>query len=115
MVLPFVEQRERYALPLKVSAMRLDRAMQSCPLLERHPHAQLCDMPRAAPFRREGLEVSAWRFLKIGWLVMLVISQAAPAVCIQPPTFDSRLAIQMPRKTRLPSGAKAEAGRRSAG
>src|SRR5689334_19107114 len=48
---------------------------------------------------------------KSGSRVRLVISHAAPVVCIQPPTLDRRLAVQSPRKARFASGAKAEAGR----
>ena len=45
---------------------------------------------------------------KTGSVVRPVISQAAPVLCIQPPTFDNRLAIQSPRKARLASGARAD-------
>src|SRR5690242_13412691 len=50
----------------------------------------------------------ASRATKIGSVVRLVISLAAPVLCIQPPVFDRRLAIQSGRKARLASGAKGE-------
>src|SRR5882757_11494647 len=52
---------------------------------------------------------------KIGSGVRLVISHAAPVVCIQPPTLDSTLAVHSRRKARLAKGAKAECGRATAG
>src|SRR5271169_6029318 len=52
---------------------------------------------------------------KIGSGVRLVISHAAPVVCIQPPTLDSTLAVHSRRKARLEKGAKAECGRATTG
>src|SRR5580704_15883958 len=49
---------------------------------------------------------------KIGSGVRLVISHAAPVVCIQPPTLDRTLAVHSRRKVR---GAKAECGRATTG
>src|SRR5262249_12092818 len=48
------------------------------------------------------------RATKIGSAVRLVISQAAPVPCIQPPVLDSRLASHNVRKARVARGAKAD-------
>src|SRR3981081_2340144 len=52
---------------------------------------------------------------KIGSWVRLVISQAAPGGCIQPPQVDRTLAVHSRRKARLAKGAKAECGRATTG
>src|SRR5258708_762525 len=72
-------------------------------------------MPAKKENRNIGkVPAAASRATKIGSDVRLVISQAAPVLAIQPPVLDSRLAIHRPRKARLASGAKADAGRAAA-
>src|ERR1700730_7851659 len=58
---------------------------------------------------------AASRATKIGSGVRLVISHAAPVVCIQPPTLDRTLAVHSRRKAGLAKGAKAECGRATTG
>src|SRR5947208_2189805 len=73
-------------------------------------------MPAKKQNRKIGsVPAAASKATKIGWFVRLVISQAAPAVCIQPPMFDRILAVQIPRKTRLARGAKDEGARAATG
>src|SRR5512139_984870 len=73
-------------------------------------------MPARKQNRNIGsVPAAASKATKIGSEVRLVISHAAPVVCIQPPVLDRTLAIHSSRKARLASGAKAEGGRAAPG